>query len=57
MYINSNHSLRTDEEALANLPKVAFLLGVSNSRNAEEGNFNRIANSILGISSLFGSIL
>jgi len=57
MYINSNHSLRTDEEALANLPKVAFLLGVSNSRNAEEGNFNRIANSILGISSLIGLIL
>ena len=50
-YINNNHTLRTDEEALAKLPNVAFLLGVSNSRNAAEGEFNRVANTIIGMSS------
>jgi hypothetical protein len=49
-YVNTNHTLKTDEEALAILPKVEFLLGVSNSRNNVEGDFNRIANSIIGIS-------
>jgi hypothetical protein len=48
-YLNTNHTLKTDEETLARLPKEEFLLNVSNSKNIAEGEFSRIANSIIGI--------
>jgi hypothetical protein len=48
-YSIQNHSLTSDDEILARLPKEEFLLGINNSRNVTQGKFNQMANTIIGI--------